>query len=213
MFNSKVTAKSKGVRARYSPNKLTLRMDYGGVWTWLDLYEDRWRMGGYPGYHLFGRGNERRTIFGELRESASPGGSDEACRERFLKLLAALAERYCVRVHAYALMDNHYHAALQTPEANLSAAMQWFHGSYSAWHNAKPSRVGSLFQGPYRAIPVENGAHNIRGASRKTFVQQHGNWGCALFLWGVRRLCGLTLREAGRRVGGMHMTTQKALCF
>lgn len=55
-------------------------------------------------------------------------------------------------------MDNHYHAILRTPEANLSAAMQWFHGSYSAWYNAKHNRVGPLFQGRYRAIPVENGA-------------------------------------------------------
>jgi len=38
-------------------------------------------------------------------------------------------------------------------------------------------------------------------------MQQHGNWGCALFLWGVRQLAGLTLREAGRPVGDMHFST------
>ena len=98
-------------------------------------------------YHVFGRGNERREIFQGPRD-----------REHFLELLAVLPERFRVCVHAYALMDNHYHAVLRTPEANLSAAMQWFHGSYSAWYNAKHDRVGPLFQGRYRAIPVENGA-------------------------------------------------------
>jgi putative transposase len=85
-------------------------------------------------YHVFGRGNERRAIFKGPRD-----------REHFLELLAMLPERFRVHVHAYALMDNHYHAVLQTPEANLSAAMQWFHGSYSAWYNAKHARVGPLF--------------------------------------------------------------------
>ena len=45
------------------------------------------------------------------------------------------------------------------------------------------------------------------GSPWKAFVHQHGNWGCALFLWGARLLCGLTLSEAGRQVGGMHFST------
>jgi putative transposase len=302
-------------------------------------------------YHVFGRGTERREIFGGPRD-----------REHFLELLAVLSERYRVRVHAYGLMDNHYHAVLQTPEANLSAAMQWFHGSYSAWYNAKHARVGPLFQGRYRAVPVEDGAwaytlslyvhlnplriaglgldqrgrvaeakgwrlptpeqvterlarlrayewssyrayagyepapawlttdpllerahrtperrraayrqeargmlsHGVNpsrverlrdavaigsaafaerirrlaaaksldgiggkrelrrrvpvervrratevlmGEPWQAFRDRYGNWGCALFLWGTRRLCGLTLREAGRQAGGMHFST------
>ena len=98
-------------------------------------------------YHVYGRGLERREIFSTARD-----------REHFLELLAELPERYRFRLHAYVLMDNHYHAVLQTPDANLSAGMQWFHGSYSAWYNAKHDRVGPLFQGRYRAIPIENGA-------------------------------------------------------
>jgi hypothetical protein len=47
----------------------------------------------------------------------------------------------------------------------------------------------------------------IMGTPWETFVQRHGNWGCALFLWGVRQLCGLTLQEAGAQVGGMHFST------
>lgn len=96
---------------------------------------------------MFGRGIERRAIFSTDRD-----------REHFLELLDGMSQRYRIRIHAYAQMDTHYHGIFQTPEANLSAAMQWFHGSYSAWYNAKHGRVGPLFQGRYRAIAVEDGA-------------------------------------------------------
>jgi hypothetical protein len=36
--------------------------------------------------------------------------------------------------------------------------MQWFHGSYSTWYNAKHDRVGPLFQGRYRSVFVEDGS-------------------------------------------------------
>jgi REP element-mobilizing transposase RayT len=103
---------------------------------------------------VFGRGLERRAIFGA--EAGRP--ETERDREHFLELWAEAHERYRLRIHAYALLDNHYHAIVQTPEANLSAALQWLHGSYSAWYNARHQRVGPLFQGRFRAIPVEDGA-------------------------------------------------------
>ncbi len=51
-----------------------------------------------------------------------------------------MAQRYGVPIAAYVLMGNHYHLALQTPRANLSAAMKWLNVSYSAWHNRKYQR-------------------------------------------------------------------------
>ena len=36
--------------------------------------------------------------------------------------------------------------------------------------------------------------------------RRRGDWGRSLFLWGVRKRCGLTLREAGQAVGGMKPT-------
>ena len=61
-----------------------------------------------------------------------------------------------------------------------------------------------------RRVPVKKvrrATEAVMGAPWETFVQQYGNWGCALFLWGVRQVCGLTLREAGRQVGSMHFST------
>jgi REP element-mobilizing transposase RayT len=69
----------------------------------------------FPGawYHVTSRGQERRPIFLEDRD-----------REHFLELLEAVVARFRVQVHAYVLMDNHYHLLLETPEANLSRSIQ-----------------------------------------------------------------------------------------
>lgn len=91
------------------------------------------------------RGIDKQDIFSEVRD-----------REHFLELLEAAVERYRVRVHAYVLMDNHFHLLLETPEANLGACMQWIKQAYSMWHNVRHDRVGPLFQGRYRSVPVED---------------------------------------------------------
>jgi REP element-mobilizing transposase RayT len=97
-------------------------------------------------YHITARGTERRDIFTEDRE-----------RQHFLELLGRLVHRYGVWVHAYVLMENHYHLLIQTPEANASSAMQWLQVSYSMWFNKRHGRVGPLFQGRFQSVPVDGG--------------------------------------------------------
>ncbi len=91
------------------------------------------------------RGLDRQTIFWDDRD-----------RIRFLELLGKAVERYGVRLHAYVLMTNHFHLLLETPSANLAACMQWLKQSYSMWFNVRHGRVGPLFQGRYRSVPVED---------------------------------------------------------
>jgi len=98
-------------------------------------------------YHVMHRGIERRAIF-----------MDERDYGRFLALLGELRERYRFLIHAYCLLGNHYHAIVQTPDANLSQGMQWFGLAYSSWFNARRRREGPLFQGRFRSVPVEEGA-------------------------------------------------------
>ena len=73
-------------------------------------------------YHVTSRGIERRAIFEHKKE-----------HEHFLELLEELVDRFRVVLHGHVELDNHYHLILQTPEANLSAAMQWLNVSYVAW--------------------------------------------------------------------------------
>lgn len=101
------------------------------------LVKDGW-------YHVTARGNERRAIF--------RGDGDCA---RFLEMIGELPERYGVRVAAYVLMGNHYHLILQTPRANLSAAMQWLNVGYTVWFNRRHRRAGHLLQGRFKGILVD----------------------------------------------------------
>ena len=49
-------------------------------------------------YHITARGMGRREIFADDRD-----------RGHFVKLLAGMVGRYNVILHAYVLMENHYH--------------------------------------------------------------------------------------------------------
>ena len=95
-------------------------------------------------YHVMSRGDRREPIF-----------FDDKDREMFLATLAEMCERTGALVHSYVLMNNHYHLLLETPEGNLVAGMKWFQGTYTQRFNACHLLKGHLFQGRYKAIPVE----------------------------------------------------------
>ena len=90
------------------------------------------------------RGNNREGIF--FRDDG---------RRLFLHTLAEVCEQTGWLIHAYCLMSNHYHLLLETPEANLVEGMKWFQGTYTQRINAMMKRHGHLFQGRYKAIPVQ----------------------------------------------------------
>ena len=94
--------------------------------------------------HVMSRGFQRQTIFHE-----------DADRIHFLKLLDEMTERYNVLIHAYALMPNHYHLLIQTPDANAARALHWLNTSYGVWFNARHRRSGALFQSRYKSVLVE----------------------------------------------------------
>jgi REP element-mobilizing transposase RayT len=73
----------------------------------------------------------------------------------FLAAVEEACERTGWRVHAYVLMDNHYHLLLETPEPNLVVGMQWLQSTYTKRFNARHRLWGHVFQGRYKAIPVE----------------------------------------------------------
>lgn len=97
-------------------------------------------------YHVMSRGNHAQKVF----------RTDDDC-EVFIEALGEVCRRTGWRVHAYVLMGNHYHLLLETPEANLVAGMQWLQSTYTKRFNARHREWGHLFQGRYKAIPVEPG--------------------------------------------------------
>ncbi|MDA3924227.1 MAG: hypothetical protein PF904_05970 [Kiritimatiellae bacterium] len=45
---------------------------------------------------------------------------------------------------------------MESPEGNVSQAMQWLNTSYSVWFNKKYERSGALFQNRFKSMPVDN---------------------------------------------------------
>jgi REP element-mobilizing transposase RayT len=73
----------------------------------------------------------------------------------FLDLLAEASNLFGIKIHAYCLMDNHYHLLIHTPNANLSRAMRHINGLYTQRFNRLMKRDGALFRGRYKAIMVD----------------------------------------------------------
>lgn len=95
-------------------------------------------------YHVMCRGNRQQTVFRDGRDN-----------EIFLDTLGEACVRCGWRVHAFVLMGNHYHLLIETPEPNLVAGMQWLQGTYTKRFNVRHKEWGHLFQGRYKALPVD----------------------------------------------------------
>ena len=100
----------------------------------------------FPGafYHVTSRGNERKSIFKSNRD-----------REKFLEYFQSATLRYDAIIHAYCLMENHYHILIETPSGNLSQIMHHLNGAYTTYYNVKRDRSGHLFQGRYKGILID----------------------------------------------------------
>jgi REP element-mobilizing transposase RayT len=69
----------------------------------------------------------------------------------------AACERSGWVLHAFVVMGNHYHLALETPQGNLVAGMQWLQSTFANRFNKLRGERGHLFQGRYKALLVEEG--------------------------------------------------------
>ena len=99
----------------------------------------------YPGaiYHVMARGDGGKTVF-----------ETDDDRKSFVFRLGQVCGSHGWRVHAWVLMNNHFHLLLETPQANLVIGMQWLMGTYSQGWNRARLRRGHVFQGRYKSVPV-----------------------------------------------------------
>ena len=67
----------------------------------------------------------------------------------------------------------------------------------SAFENARALRRRAT------VAEVREAVEAVRGQSWDEFSAVRGDWGKPLFLWAVRKHCGLTLRETGEAAGQM----------
>ena len=99
--------------------------------------------------HVIQRGNDRQAVF----------FSDED-REAYLGWLLAAAKKHGCRIQAYVLMTNHVHL-LATPARadSLPRMMQSLGRRYVRYLNDEHRRTGTLWEGRYRAAPIDSEAY------------------------------------------------------
>jgi len=92
-------------------------------------------------YHVYNRGVEKRNVFLSHTDYL-----------KFLHWLRQAAEKNSIKVHCYCLMSNHYHLLIsQTDRKDITKLMHSLSSIYTVYFNIKYQRVGSLFQGTYKA--------------------------------------------------------------
>jgi putative transposase len=99
---------------------------------------------GYP-HHVIQRGNNRQSIF--LSAADYPV---------MLGLLEENARKFGVALHAYVLMDNHFHLlATPTSDGGLPQMMQAVGRGYVRYFNDRHGRTGTLWEGRYRSTVLQ----------------------------------------------------------
>lgn len=118
-------------------------------------------------YHIYNRGNEKRKIFtkawdykrfqktfyyyqfNSLRQSFSKFTKAD------LGLFKPDSEKRIVEVVCYCLMPNHFHFLMrQLQENGISKFVGQLSNSYTKYFNTKYKRIGSLFQGTFKAVHI-----------------------------------------------------------
>ncbi len=105
----------------------------------------RFSIPGQP-QHVMQRGNNRMAIFASAADYT-----------RFYRKLEQACRRYDCVVHAYVFMSNHVHLLMTPAKANgIGRVMQSVGTSYAAYFNELNVRTGGMFEGRYRAIPIDS---------------------------------------------------------
>lgn len=107
----------------------------------------------FPGaiYHVINRGNYRRDLF-----------ADAGAAKSFENALGDAAVRFEWTIHAFCVLQNHFHVALMTAAPNLSDGMHWLQATFALRFNRFRSEHGHLFQGRYRSPLVEDPSALVR---------------------------------------------------
>jgi REP-associated tyrosine transposase len=99
--------------------------------------------------HVIQRGNNRSAVF-----------FSEEDYEHYRGWLGEAAAEYGCAIHAYVLMTNHVHLLLSPSKAeSLPRAMQSLGRRYVRHVNDTYRRTGTLWEGRYRAAPIDSAAY------------------------------------------------------
>ena len=116
-------------------------------------------------YHVFNRGVNRDLIFRDREDyktflSFLRTYLCEKTEEKLRSLPANSPQRYLpqsIDLIAYCLMPNHFHLVLkQKTRTAMTELLRVIGTNYAIYFNGKYNRVGTIFQGKYKAIIIDN---------------------------------------------------------
>ena len=130
-------------------------------------------------YHVFNRGAHKSVIFKGYGEYERFQALLLVCNRKESTHLANLLTKYkgpsfiklfdeevvgederLVEVLSYCLMPNHFHLVVrQKVEDGITTFMRKVGTAYSMYFNAKHEHSGTLFQGRFKSVHVDNDAH------------------------------------------------------
>lgn len=86
---------------------------------------------------------------------------DDHDRRVFLRTLTDAVSRWAWHLHAYCLMDTHFHLLVYTPEETLAVGMGRLNGIYAQTFNRRHGRRGHLFRDRYWSEPLMTDEHVV----------------------------------------------------
>lgn len=100
-------------------------------------------------YHVLNRGNARARVFHKDQDY-----------DAFLDLIQESQQRLPLRILAWCLMPNHFHLVLWPyGDGDVSRWMQWLMTSHVRRYHRHYQSVGHIWQGRFKAFPVEEDEH------------------------------------------------------
>ena len=101
-------------------------------------------------YHVMLRGINKQQVF-----------FDEEDYNLFLNILSKCKTICGFKLHAYCLMSNHIHLLIQEGEEPLDMIFKRIGDSFVYWYNIKYDRIGGIFQGRFKSVPVNDDEYFI----------------------------------------------------
>lgn len=154
-------------------------------------------------YHIYNRGVEKRKIFLDDQDYSvflaliKRYLSHDSCAVRQGRTYECLAED--VELVSFCLMPNHFHLMLYQIKMNaVTKLLRAICSSYVTYFNQKYGRVGTLFQGNFKAVKVNSDEYLLylsRYIHRNPADYLHWEWSSLVYWLGVRKADWLNLHR------------------
>ncbi|MCK5285780.1 MAG: transposase [Candidatus Pacebacteria bacterium] len=153
-------------------------------------------------YHIYNRGVDKRNIVKNkndimrMLESLEVfntteliGSIYEDTRRKRNNQFGSRASKL-VDILAFNILDNHYHLVLkQLSDGGISKFMHSFGTGYAKHFNEKYDRVGSLFQGVFKAEHINSDkylSYVVSYVNINHFIHSYESFGSSISEWGMR---------------------------